>query len=146
MKGLFDLDYWPIYLGKKIKALSLWFKSLRNFKKITMPLRYIWFRIRHRPKNKNKFRLPLSGHLSYWRHILRKKNQKLPLKRLGIMALISLPILIFGIFLSIYLFKEARADQFARTAKSATEINDFRTAFLTAHKAHLMKQYFSTII
>ena len=138
MKGFFDLDYWPIYLGKKIKALSLWFKSLGNFKKVTMPLRYIWFTIRHRPKNKKRFRFPLSGHLSYWRYILRKKNQKLPLKKLGIIALFSLPVLIFGIFLSLYLFKEARADQFARTAKSAMEINDFRTAFLTAHKAHLM--------
>jgi len=139
MKGLFDLDYWPIYLGKKIKALSLWFKSLRNFKKVTMPFRYIWFRIRHRPKNKKNFRLPLAGHLSYWRHILRRKNQKLPLKKWGIIALFSLPVLIIGIFLSLYFFKEARADQFARTAKSAMEINDFRTAFLTAHKAHLMK-------
>lgn len=139
MKGLFDLDYWPIYLGKRIKALSLWFKSFRNFKKVTTPLRYICFSFRNRSKNKINLRFPLSGHLSYWRHILRKKNQTLPLKKLGIIALISLPVLIFGLFLSLSLFKEARAGQFARTAKSAMETNDFRTAFLTAHKAHLMK-------
>ena len=146
MKGLFDLDYWPIYLGKKLKALSIWFKSFKNFKKITIPLRFIWFVLIRKPVRKKKFKIPFSDHLPYWRHLILKQNKKIPVKKIGMLALILLPFLVTAVFGSMYFFKQARADQFARTAKSAMEKKDFRTAFLTAHSAHLMKQEDVTIL
>ena len=140
MKGLFDLDYWPIYLGKKLKAFSIWFHKFKDFTNLTIPLRFLWFLLTRKKARKNKLKTPLPDYIGYWRYLIFKQNKKIQLKTVVTFALISL--LFFGASSlgAVYFFKHARADQFARTAKSALQNKDFRTAFLTAHSAHLIKK------
>ena len=140
MKGLFDLDYWPIYLGKKLKAFSIWFHKFKDFTNLTIPLRFLWFLLTRKKARKNKLKTPLPDYIGYWRYLIFKQNKKIQFKTVVTFALISL--LFFGATSlgAVYFFKHARADQFARTAKSALQNKDFRTAFLTAHSAHLIKK------